>query len=191
MWGFCTFLGARNQISQCGPDHSPRKGCRGDSVLPLPAPGASLAHGSICPSSTSISTCLSPGSLWSSPFLSPRRTVTIRFRAHPNQDWSHLEILTYIKVTKPFFQIRSYSEVLGGPLSWGVGRGTIQLSTGFRQVNSLTSIRTVGFQSIWTSTLCQSRKVHLTLNVELWKVKQFLSLEVSLWPRYDAWTNFL
>ena len=152
---FCTVLEARNQISQCGPDHTPCKGCRGDSILPLPAPGASghpwLMTASPQPLPPSPRSFL-PGSLWSSPFLSPRRTVTIRFRAHPNRDWSHLEILTYIKVTKPFFQIRSYSELLGGPLSWGVGRGSIQPSTGCRQVNSLTFVRTVGFQSIWTST---------------------------------------
>lgn len=105
---------------------------------------------SITPSSASVFMCLSSqGPSASSPFLSLRRTLVTRLRAHPNQDGSHLETLTQIKPTKTLqFRIRSHSEVPGGLLCWEKGTpcNSLQLGGGlFPDISQLSSLELWNF----------------------------------------------
>ena len=57
------------------------------------------------------------------------RTFVLDFRAHPNPEGFHLKILNCLHPQNPYFQLRSHSEVLGGPECGGVAIQPLQPSS--------------------------------------------------------------
>lgn len=108
---FSHVLEARRLKLTCLQGHTPSRGSRGRSHLPLPAPG-----GSGCPwaVAASLHLCLPP------------HTASLTRLSSPTRETLHsgpprASILTPSHLQTPSFQIRSHSEVVGGGEIWGHG----------------------------------------------------------------------
>lgn len=104
---------------RCQQSRAPSGGSRGQSFLPLPAPGAPGVPVLVA---MSPHLCLHPHLPMSMYQISPSllcKDLCHWIQGPPNQGSSHFEILSLFHLQRTLFQRRPHSEVPGGNVFWG------------------------------------------------------------------------